>query len=73
VLVIHGRNDRIVSFSHGEALAAARDGSGAEGGEVRFLPLECGHNDCPPPGETWWTAVRGFLVEAGVLPEEEGG
>lgn len=66
VLVIHGRKDRIVSPRHGEALAAARPG-------IRFLPLDCAHNDCPPPGENWWREVRGFLVEAGVLSGEGGG
>ena len=63
VLVVHGRRDRIVPFRHGEALGGARDG-------VRFHPLECGHNDCPPPGEAWWATVRDFLVDAGVVSGE---
>lgn len=66
VLVLHGREDRIVPFRHGEALAAARNG-------VRFHPLPCGHNDCPPPGAAWWETVRGFLEEAGVLPPDGSG
>lgn len=60
VLVLHGRRDRVVPFRHGEALAAA-------GERVTFLPLDCGHNDCPPPGASWWAAVERFLDEAGVL------
>lgn len=64
-LVIHGRKDRIVPFRHAEALAAAREG-------VRFLPLDCAHNDCPPPGAAWWEAVRDFLTVSGVIPEGEG-
>jgi hypothetical protein len=65
-LVLHGRRDRIVPFRHGEALAAVHPG-------VRFLPLDCGHNDCPPPGPAWWGAVRSFLVDAGVLARGAGG
>jgi len=60
VLVLHGRDDRIVPFRHGEALAGARAG-------VRFHPLPCGHNDCPPPGSSWWETVRDFLEQAGVV------
>lgn len=71
VMVIHGRSDRIVSFRHGRALAAARNGTAGNshggGPEIRFLPLPCGHNDCPPPGEVWWREVVGFLRDAGVL------
>jgi fermentation-respiration switch protein FrsA (DUF1100 family) len=50
LLVLHGRQDPIAPFAHGEALAAAV--SGAE-----FLPMACGHNDCERP----WPAVLSFL------------
>lgn len=59
VLVIHGRRDRVVPFHHGEALAAAS-------ARATFVPLECGHNDCPPPGAGWWETVARFLDAAGV-------
>lgn len=60
VLVFHGRHDRVIPFRHGEALAEAREG-------VRFEPMDCGHNDCPPPSEGWWTTLREFLIDAGVV------
>ncbi len=60
VLVFHGRLDRVIPYGHGEALAAARD-------RVRFETMECGHNDCPPPGDVWWATLREFLSEAGVV------
>jgi len=50
LLVLHGRQDPIAPFAHGEALAAAV--AGAE-----FLPMACGHNDCERP----WPAVLSFL------------
>jgi len=50
LLVLHGRQDPIAPFAHGEALAAAV--AGAE-----FVPMACGHNDCERP----WPAVLGFL------------
>lgn len=60
VLVLHGRRDEVIPFRHGEALAAA-------GMQVTFHALDCGHNDCPPPGASWWTTVRAFLEDARVL------
>jgi fermentation-respiration switch protein FrsA (DUF1100 family) len=56
LLVLHGRDDRIVPLAHGRALAAA-----VSGGELHELP--CGHNDCPRP----WAQVRTFLLAHGLL------
>ena len=50
VLVIHGRDDRLIPPAHGRALAER-----ARLGEL--VMLECGHNDCPRP----WPELRTFL------------
>jgi fermentation-respiration switch protein FrsA (DUF1100 family) len=56
VLVIHGRDDRMIPPAHGRALAErARD--------AELVMLECGHNDCPRP----WVQLRGFLEKHGLL------
>jgi hypothetical protein len=60
VLVIHGRRDEIIPFRHGETLAgAARDAT--------LVPLECGHNDCPPDWAAYLDHIEAFLREEGVL------
>ncbi len=59
-LVIHGRNDEIIPFAMGEALAAAIPGA-------RLLPRETGHNELLD-GETW-AAVAAF---ARGLPSGDG-
>ena len=61
VLVIHGREDRMIPAAHGKELAAR-----APRGEI--LWLDCGHNDCPRP----WREVRGFLERQGILETESG-
>jgi len=61
VLVIHGRQDRLIPPAHGRTLAER-----AQNGEMVWL--ECGHNDCPRP----WREVRGFLERQGILETESG-
>lgn len=56
VLVIHGRDDRIIPAAHGLALAER-----ARAGEL--VMLDCGHNDCPRP----WVQLRDFLEKHGLL------
>jgi len=58
VLVIHGRDDRLIPPAHGRALAER-----APDGEL--VMLDCGHNDCPRP----WKEVRTFLERQGILAE----
>ena len=41
-LVLHGKSDQLIPFKHGETLAAI-------GQQTRFVPLDCGHNDCGGP------------------------
>ncbi len=58
VLVIHGRDDRMIPPAHGRALAQPA-------GDGELVLLECGHNDCPRP----WKEVRVFLERQGILGE----
>jgi pimeloyl-ACP methyl ester carboxylesterase len=61
VLIFHGRRDDIVPFGHGQELAAvARHG--------RLVPLDCGHNDCPPDVREFRRTIAAFLAAAGMLP-----
>lgn len=60
VLVLHGRHDRTIPYSHGVALhAAAANGA--------LISYECGHNDCIRDWESFWEELRPFLTRAGVL------
>ncbi len=61
VLVVHGRDDRVVPFDHGRRLADASP-------RARLHPRACGHNDCPVPGGDYWRALEDFLRNEGVLP-----
>ena len=66
VLVLHGRNDEIIPFHHGEALFAAASNGFLEA-------FECGHNDFPVSSKAHWHAVRAFLERAEILePRPEG-
>jgi pimeloyl-ACP methyl ester carboxylesterase len=56
LLVLHGTRDAIAPVAHGQALAAAVPGA-------TYVPLPCGHNDCPRP----WPAVLAFLSRHGIV------
>lgn len=61
LLILHGREDGIVPFGHGERLAAAA-------ADARFVPLGCGHNDCVArEGALLRREILGFLERTGVL------
>lgn len=59
-LVLHGRRDRIIPFSHGRKLAEASE-------RASLVALECGHNDCPPSWDDYRERILGFLEEEGVI------
>jgi len=61
VLVLHGRDDRMIPPAHGRALAER-----APRGELAWM--DCGHNDCPRP----WKEVRDFLERQGMLGDPSG-
>lgn len=54
-LVLHGVRDRVIPYTHGEALARAA--------ETALVSMPCGHNDCPRP----WNALLRFLRQHGVV------
>ncbi len=66
VLVMHGRDDEIIPFHHGEALHAA-----ASNGFIKAFA--CGHNDFPVSSKAHWHVVRTFLERAQILEPRPGG
>ncbi|MCB9615842.1 MAG: alpha/beta fold hydrolase [Sandaracinus sp.] len=59
-LVMHGRRDQTIPFTHGERLHRALPNS-------VFRPCDAGHNDLPPPGFDYWGEIEGFLRRVGVV------
>ena len=60
VLIIHGKYDEIIPYSHGVALyKAAKNG--------KMITYDCGHNDCPPNWEVFWRDIELFLKSAGII------
>lgn len=60
VLVAHGRHDDIIPFRHGKELAKA-------GKDVRFVELNCSHNDCPPDMDAFWRLVGEWLKSKKII------
>ena len=60
LLIIHGKHDTIIPYSHGKALHAA-----AKRGEM--ITYNAGHNDCPPEWRVFWKDVEGFLRANGII------
>ncbi len=60
VLIIHGKNDDLIPFSHGQKLyEAAQDGE--------MIIYDSGHNDCPPDLQTFISDILGFLKQKAVM------
>jgi fermentation-respiration switch protein FrsA (DUF1100 family) len=60
VLVLHGRRDELVPYTHGEALAAAaRNG--------KLVGFDAMHNDCPPDEKTLAAELAAFLREHALI------
>jgi fermentation-respiration switch protein FrsA (DUF1100 family) len=54
ILIMHGRHDTVVPFSHGKTLhGAARQG--------KLIAYDAGHNDCPPDWDEFWKDIEMFL------------
>ena len=60
VLVIHGTNDRLISWQQGQRLAAAAK-------NATFLLRECGHGCWDPQRPAFWNDFESFLSKAGIL------
>jgi pimeloyl-ACP methyl ester carboxylesterase len=61
VLVIHGRDDRLVPWQQGRRLAAA-------GANTTFKLYVCGHGCWDPEHLPFWQDAATFLLQAGILP-----
>lgn len=59
LLVIHGKHDEIIPYSHGVSLFQAA-------GQGQLVTYECGHNDCPPNLEEFYKDILKFLKKSGV-------
>lgn len=54
VLIIHGKFDTIIPYSHGRSLfKSARD--------AELITYKAGHNDCPPNWDMFWRDLEMFL------------
>jgi pimeloyl-ACP methyl ester carboxylesterase len=60
VLIIHGRDDRLIPWAEGRRLAAASSHS-------TFKLYDCGHGCWDPERLPFWRDAVPFLVESGVL------
>ncbi len=60
ILIIHGRQDTVIPYSHGQSLKkAAVRGS--------LITYEAGHNDCPPDWTVFWKDVETFLMDNRII------
>lgn len=63
VLILHGRRDRVIPYSHAEALAASARQS-------RLVTYDCDHNDMVRHADGFWHEVEEYLTSLGVLTPE---
>lgn len=59
-LIFHGRRDEIIPFAQGQALARVAR-------QATFVPLDCGHNDCPYLDAEFARTLDAFLRRHGIL------
>lgn len=60
VLLIHGRFDEVIPYSHGIRLYKAVP-------HAEMITYESGHNDCPPDWEIFWKDLEAFLITSGII------
>ena len=61
ILIIHGRQDRVIPFAHAERLAEA-----ATEPPTWWVCDDCGHNDLPRDVGAYWAALAAWLDRVGV-------
>ena len=66
VLLMHGRRDEVIPFTHARALARARP-------DAKLIEWDCSHNDCPPSWREFIADVGDFLVAHSVIERGGGG
>jgi pimeloyl-ACP methyl ester carboxylesterase len=65
VLVMHGRADEVIAFSHAEAVVRARPG-------LAVTEIPCGHNDCLDAWPAIVDTLTAFLRTNGLLDDGSG-
>jgi fermentation-respiration switch protein FrsA (DUF1100 family) len=60
VLIIHGKNDDVIPFSHGKALYEKCL-------KGKLIVYNCSHNDCPPDYSVFRKDIITFLDENGII------
>lgn len=65
VLVVHGKFDDIIPYSHGKALYKAAK-------QAKMITYESGHNDCPPNWDTFWHDIETFLHDSDLIKHPQG-
>ena len=60
ILIIHGKSDEIIPFTHGVALDRAAPNS-------KMIAYQCGHNDLPPDPQIYWADIKQFLQNSGII------
>jgi len=60
ILIMHGRHDTVIPYSHGLKLHGAASNS-------KMITYEAGHNDCPPDWEQFWLDIEAFLRESNII------
>ena len=60
VLVIHGKFDEVIPFSHGKTLFQ-------EAKHGKIITYESGHNDCPPSWDIFWRDIETFLHDSDLI------
>ena len=60
ILILHGRHDTVIPYSHGVKLHRA-------GSNSKMITYEAGHNDFPPDWEQFWQDIAAFLQQHNIL------
>jgi len=60
VLIMHGKKDDIIPFSHGKALYDKCL-------KGKFIVYDCSHNDCPPDYAIFRKDIETFLTDFGII------
>jgi len=60
VLIVHGKNDDIIPFSHGKALYDKCL-------KGKLIVYDCSHNDCPPDYFIFQKDIETFLTDVGII------
>ncbi|MBN2105711.1 alpha/beta hydrolase [bacterium] len=64
VLILHGKQDKVIPFSHGQHLHNIAWNS-------RLIELPCGHNDILSHSDEFWPSVRKFLLDHRIIQLHE--